>query len=148
MPTPGYVPQYGFGTPNTYSGVTPGMLTTDLYDWRGGQTAISTITLIAATPVLPTLNGAAAGVIYDVTYGIFGNAASASTISAAAYILGWTTAGATQTATVSISAVGGYTVGYTVIVPDAGTGVTATTTKGTVNGSAAFTVFACLSRSL
>jgi hypothetical protein len=140
--------QFGFGDPRSYDSVTIGMETTDYFDYRTGLTAISTITVISSVPagLYSTANSLLQGVVYEVKYGIFGNAAATSTISAAAYILGWTTAGATQTATVSISAVGGYTPSTTVLVPDIGTAVTATITKGTINGTAAFTVFSSFSR--
>lgn len=127
---------YGYGNPDSASGHTIGLDTTDFYDVRG---TVSSADGSAIQEYVATSGGQ----VIDCIYGIAGVAGAGSgTVSAGKYVVSWTEGGAAMGSSVSISAVGANASSSVAIFPDNGSTITvqlsALTGGGAVNVRAVF----------
>jgi hypothetical protein len=132
--------RYGYGMPDSVTGETVGMATTDFYDFRTDVTATDS----AAIPmfILP----AGARQIYAADASIHGW--SGTTVSSAKYVVSWFTNAVAQSATVSITSVTTNNGTEFPIIADPGSTVTVQLTTLAGTGTPAVAVISTFTRLL
>ncbi len=139
------VPQIGFGTPNSNTQQTTGMLMTDYYDNRRVSAVDGAAVVLFVAPSIPYT-------VWDVTMGVHGNCATVSTVTAGTYVLSWASMGGAQSATVAVAALAGAqnknAAASVTIMPDAASTVTVQFAGSVFTGTATIALATTASRVL